>query len=81
MLYEVITIKSDDYKYKYETGMKMYEQEEYYKALTLFEDILHIYRGTAKAELLNYVYADCHFLEGDYITASYYFDKFASTFA
>jgi outer membrane protein assembly factor BamD len=73
-------LKSTDYKQKYEAGIKYYEEEEFYKAKTLFEELIPILRGTDKAEKIYYYYAYCHYNLGDHVLAGYYFNKFSFTF-
>ena len=73
-------LKSSDYKLKYEAGVKYYEEEEFYKAKTLFEELIPILRGTDKAEQIYYYYAYCHYNLGEHVLAGYYFNKFAYTF-
>ena len=50
-------LKSRDFKKKYETGVEMYEKEEYVKAATLFDQVSNIYRGTTKADTVKYYQA------------------------
>ena len=39
-------LKSNNLQLKYETAMKYYEQEKYYKASPLFEELIPLWRGT-----------------------------------
>lgn len=73
-------LKSNDYNLKYETAVKLYEEEEYYKAQTLFDELVSIFKGTDKAEDILFYYADCYYQQRDYILGAYYFDNFAKTF-
>lgn len=73
-------LKSTDNEKKYEAAIEFYEKGEFYRALQLFDQLIPVYRGTNKAEKLYYYYADAYFNEGDYIMASYYFKRFASSF-
>ncbi len=73
-------LKSSDYNSKYELGMKLYEDEEYYKAQSLFEDIMPLFKGTAKAEGLAYNFANCYYKQEDYQLAAYYFENFTKTY-
>lgn len=65
---------------KYEEAVKLYEQEKYSKALILFEDLMHKYRGRSEAEDLYYFNAYTHYRLKDYISARYHFKQFATTF-
>ena len=41
-------LKSRDFKKKYEMGLAYYEDEEYVRAATLFDQVANIYRGPSK---------------------------------
>lgn len=69
-----------DYNLKYETALKYYQEEEYYKAQQLFEGIITIYRGTDKSENIVYHLAQCYLKQDDYMYAGYYFDHFTTNF-
>ena len=61
-------------------ALKYYNKKNYYKAYPLFEELMAVYRGTAKAERTYYYYAYCNYYSGDYESAAYDFDNFARTF-
>lgn len=69
-------LKSDDFQLKYEAAMEYYEEDNYVRAATLIEQILPIYRGTAKAAELSFIRAKSNYHRGDYIMAAYHFDTF-----
>lgn len=69
-------LKSNDYEEKYAMAMEFYENEDYNKALQLFDQISPIYRGTDKAQKIEFLYGMCHYKQRDYILASYYFKRF-----
>lgn len=73
-------MKSDDFGLKYEKALEFYDNEDYYRALNLFDQVIPFYRGTDKAEEIAYRYAYAYYHQGDFILASYYFDRFAKTF-
>jgi outer membrane protein assembly factor BamD len=73
-------LKSTDNDLKYTKAMAYYEQGDYYRALQLFDQLIPIVRGTEKAELMHYYYANSHYEQGDYVLASYYFKRFARNF-
>lgn len=73
-------LKSSDYNLKYEKAVEYYNNEDYYRAQTLFDEIVPIFKGTNKSEKIMYLYADCHYKQRDYILAAYYFDNYAKTF-
>lgn len=73
-------LKSSDYNLKYEKAVEYYEAEDYYRAQSLFDELISILKGTEKAEDVLFYYADCHYQQKDYILGAYYFDNFAKTF-
>lgn len=73
-------LKSGDYNLKYEKAVSLYEEGDYYRAQSLFDELISIFKGTDKAEDILYYYADCHYQQRDYILGAYYFNNFATTF-
>jgi len=73
-------LKSSDYNAKYEAALVYFAEEDYHKAQTLFEGIITVYRGTEKAEVINYHLAYCYYHQGDYMLSGYYFENYTSTF-
>ncbi|MCF8295537.1 MAG: outer membrane protein assembly factor BamD [Bacteroidales bacterium] len=73
-------LKSSDYELKYQKANEYYDQKDYTRALTLFDELITIYRGTNKAEELYIRYSYCYFYNKDYMMAGHYFSSFASTF-
>ncbi len=69
-------LKSTDYEEKYAMALEFFENEDYNKTLQLFDQISPIYRGTDKAQKIEFMYAMCHYNQRDYILASYYFKRF-----
>ncbi len=73
-------LKSTDYALKYEKAFEYYENEDYVRAATLYEQISAIYRGTLKADTVYYYRAKSYFFQKDFIMAGHYFQELASTF-
>lgn len=73
-------LKSTDYEEKFQMAFLYYEQGDYQRAIQLFDQIIPYYRGTERAENIAYHYANAHYKQKDYILASFYFKRFASTF-
>jgi outer membrane protein assembly factor BamD len=69
-------LKSNDYEEKYAMALEFYENEEYNKTLQLFDQVTPIYRGTDKAQNIEFLYAMSHYGQKDYILASYYFKRY-----
>jgi outer membrane protein assembly factor BamD len=73
-------MKSPDNEMKYAAAMDYFEKNDYARALQLFQQLINFYKGTEKAEKLQYYYAFCHYKQKDYILASYYFKRFAQNY-
>jgi len=73
-------LKSRDYQKKYEMGIRLYEEEEYVKAATLFDQIDNIFRGTTKADTVKYYQAKSYYGQRDYMMAGHYFSELAMTY-
>ena len=73
-------VKSSDMDAKYVAAIKYFDKEEYTKALTLFEELMGVYRGTSKAEEVHYYYAYCSYNLNDYIVAGYQFRNYVRNF-
>jgi outer membrane protein assembly factor BamD len=73
-------LKSSDYQLKYEKAFEYYEKEEYVRSATLFEQIANVYRGTVKADTLQFYRAMSYYHQRDYLMASHYFTELYSTF-
>ncbi len=73
-------LKSSDSELKYNEAKAYYDKEDYAKAMTIFEQLVPIYRGTDKGEEVSYLYAYCNYYLKDYILAGHYFRKFTSQF-
>jgi len=77
--YEKI-LKSKDNELKYSKALYYYNKSDFYHASLLLEQILPIYRGTNRADTVNYYYAYSQYGQGDYLLASSYFDSFRKNF-
>lgn len=73
-------LKSSDFKAKYEMGVKMYEEGEYARAGTLFDQVANVYRGTTKADTVKYYQAKSYYGQRDYMMAGYYFNELSVTY-
>jgi len=69
-------LKSTDFELKYTEAKRYYNQGEYYKARTLFEELISYYKGSKSVEDLYYYYSWCYYGDSEYISASYYFKRF-----
>lgn len=72
--------KSTNWEELYNGANKYYQEGEYGKSIILYEKVLPIIKGSEKAELAEYNYANCHFKTKRYIEAAGYFSTFFRTF-
>jgi len=61
-------------------SLQYYDQEEYLKAQTLFEQIIPFYRGKELAEELYFKFAYTHYYMKDYMLSAHYFKSFTTTY-
>jgi outer membrane protein assembly factor BamD len=73
-------LKSADNEAKYAAAIDYFENQDYYRALQLFQPLNNFYRGTEKSEKIQYYMAYCYYKQRDYLLASYYFRKFAENY-
>ncbi len=73
-------LKGRDYKKKYETGVSLYEEGEFVKAGTLFDQVSNIFRGTTKADTVKYYQAKSYYGQRDYMMAGHYFSELSTTY-
>lgn len=72
--------KSTNWEELYAGANKYYQEGEYNKAIILYDKVLPVIRGSEKAELADYNYANCHFKTRRYIEAAGYFNNFYRTY-
>lgn len=73
-------LKSNDYDAIYKEGVIRYENEDYTRALQLFDHVAPLIRGTSDAEQMAYYNAYCYYNLNENIMASYYFKRFAKDY-
>lgn len=73
-------LKSRDFQKKYESGLAYYEEEEFVKAATLFDQVANIFRGTIKADTVKYYQAKSYYGQRDYLMAGHYFNELSVTY-
>lgn len=57
-----------------------YNKKNYTAASILFEELMSGYRSSQKAERVTFLYADCKYQEGEYITAAHYFQQYSDQY-
>lgn len=72
--------KSTNWEELYNGANKYYQEGEYGKAIILYEKVLPVIKGSEKAELAEYNYANCHFKIKRYIESAGYFNTFYRTY-
>jgi outer membrane protein assembly factor BamD len=72
--------KSTNWEELYEGANTYYQAGEYNKAIILYDKVLPVIRGSEKAEVADYNYANCHFKTKRYIEAAGYFSTFYRTY-
>ncbi|MDX2188499.1 MAG: outer membrane protein assembly factor BamD [Bacteroidota bacterium] len=72
--------KSDNLDYKYKSAVKYYQNKEYYKSGTLFEELIPTLKGQADAEKAQFYYAYSQYYQGQLIMSAYYFKRFYETY-
>ena len=73
-------LKSSDMDLKYEAAIKYYDDEKYEKAMTLFEELIPLFRGTERAEKVYYCYCYCNYQLNLLYSAAYHFKKYSTTY-
>lgn len=74
-------LNSDDQEKKFQKGKEYYNNEDYQKALTLFDDILSYYRGSERGQQIAYYHAYCHFGVGSYRVAAFRFKSYYESYS
>lgn len=72
--------KSTNWEELYNGANKYYQEGEYNKAIILYEKVLPVIKGSEKAELAEYNYANSHFKIKRYIESAGYFNTFFRTY-
>lgn len=70
------TIKKGTFEAKYATALCYYQNEKYYQANLIFENISSIVIGSDSAENVEYYQAYCHFKMESYFYSAHYFRRF-----
>ncbi|MDA0313951.1 MAG: outer membrane protein assembly factor BamD [Bacteroidetes bacterium] len=72
--------KSTNWEELYNGANKYYQEGEFNKAIILYEKVLPVIKGSEKAEMAEYNYANCHFKTDRYIESAGYFNTFYKTY-
>lgn len=72
--------KSTNWEELFNGANRYYQEGEYNKAIILYDKVLPVIKGSEKAEMAEYNYANCHFKTKRYIEAAGYFNNFYRTY-
>ena len=72
--------RSRDWEEKYEAAVDYYDRGSYAKASVLFEDILHLMKGTEEGEVGLFYYADALYRQRQYVLSAHHFRDFYNTY-
>ncbi len=73
--------KSEDWNVKYKAALDYYEDEDYYRASVLFEEIMPIVRGQEEGEMAQFYFAYCNYYQKLYQLSAHYFGSFYETYS
>ncbi|MEM1138099.1 MAG: outer membrane protein assembly factor BamD [Bacteroidota bacterium] len=73
-------LKNPDIDEKYKAAVNFYDNEDYYRAGLVFEDLLPNMIGKKEAEFVQFYYAYCHYNQKQYDLSAYYFKQFYDTY-
>ena len=73
-------LKSSDVDFKHTQALQYYNNEDYARALQLFEPLLTSFNDRAKSEDIYYYYIYSNFYMQDYISSEYHFNNFILKF-
>lgn len=73
-------LKSTDVEFKYTKAVEYYEKGQYSKALSLFDELGTLFRGSDRSQEIHYYIANSHFALEDFYFAAYYYKNFTKTY-
>lgn len=73
-------LKSTDLDLKYTYAKKYFEDKRYERSITLLQDLVPIYKGTARAEESLYMLAQSYYNTKDYLSATEMFTTYFNTY-
>lgn len=74
-------LNSKDNEKKFQKAKEYYNNDEFQKALTLFDDIRTHYRGTERGQKIAYYYAYCHYGVGSFRVAAFRFKTYYESYS
>ena len=73
-------LKSTDYEFKYEAAKSYFGKGQNSRAATLLEELIPMMKGTTNGEESLYMLGMTYFNQGDYVSASHYFNTYYTTY-
>ena len=73
-------LKSTDYEYTYEAAKAYFAKGQNSRAATILEELIPIMKGTSNGEESLYMLAMTYYNQGDFVTASHYFNTYYTTY-
>ncbi len=73
-------LRSNDYEFKLSKAHEFYEQNLFMRSAQLYEELVPVFKGSDKAELLYYRYAWSEFKIGDYLLSQFHFKNYTRQF-
>jgi outer membrane protein assembly factor BamD len=73
-------LRSADYETKFKAAVVYFDKRDFSRALPLFEELITVFRGTAKSEEVAWYFARSQYEVGDLMLASFHFKEFYRTF-
>jgi outer membrane protein assembly factor BamD len=73
-------LKSSDYDVKYEKAIEYYDEGDYMRASTLFQELISVFMGTDRAEEVHFKYATSLYRLRDYLSSVHFFSEFVKKY-
>lgn len=73
-------LQSNDVEKKYQAALKYYEEEDFFRAAELLDQVAPLLTGSDKAETAQFYQAMAHFEQREYILSETYFRNFYTTY-
>lgn len=73
-------LKSTDYELKYTYAKRYFDEKKYGRSITLLEELVPIFKGTAHAEESAFLLAQSYFYDKDYTTATQFYTAYYTTY-
>ena len=74
-------LKSTDVDYKYNKALSYYNEEDYGRALSVFEQLITVTRGSKRNDTVLFFLANCYYKQNDYILAGSQYKTFTRVYA